>query len=714
MKLYPKDALQRFEFDQIKIQLSTRCNSDIAREMVEELGPYSSHKLLELRLQQTIEYKEIEENDLPFPEIAFPGIKSEIKWLRIKGSRLEGPSLLKIAKVCSVITRLYSFLNENKVERPSLFKIVEKLDNPKPLIHLIEEKIDNQGHVRSSATRELFEIRKSLDSERSRSKKKFEILVRKYKKLGWLREFDESFYNNRRVLAAESEYKRKIKGINHGMSESGKSTFIEPIEMIEINNHIASLEQEELAEINRILILLTSEVSVYLPSIILYYDALGMIDFTRAKVRMAIQMDARKPEINRNGEILLIKAHHPLLNWFLKKEKKEIIPLDLSLTKEGRLLVISGPNAGGKSIALKTLGLLQIMLQSGLLVPVAEGSKMLFFNKLFVDIGDDQSIEYELSTYSSRLFKMKYFLEFADKDTIIFIDEFGTGSDPDLGGALAEVMLEELLKKHPYGMITTHYNNIKVFAENNKGISNASMLFERSNLRPLFKLEQGEPGSSFTFEVASKIGLSKELLDRAKETVNEQKVNFDKVLIQLQARKNELNRKNRQLSKNQKTLSDELEKTKREYELVEKKLSELNDPENQKRIEQGKKYVKLLETYQKTKNKKDILKRIIIASDKWQDNIKKTIAKDESEKLREKQARIRKQKKNKKNIKVEPNSWSPEVGDLIKIGNGKQTGQIIEIEKNKAMVHFGSIKTIIDLDKVNVVKKAEQNSNGSA
>lgn len=706
MKLYPKDALHRFEFDQIKIKLVNYCNSEAARSLAEELIPYKDRDELLLRLHQTEELLEIESNQLFFPEIVFPSIYKEIKWLAVRGSRLEGESFIRILKVCEVIKSVYRFLNDKRLELPSLFKIVENIDDPSSLIKLIESKIDEKGLVRSSASKRLGDVRKDLDSERIKSKRKFETLVKKYKKLGWLREFDESYYNNRRVLAVEAEYKRKIKGIIHGVSESGKSAFIEPIEMIDINNHISSLEQDELMEINRILLELTAEVSHFSPSIITYHSGLGMIDFTRAKVRMALQMDGRKPEISTNGEIELVNSIHPILDWYLKNDDKKVIPLSISLDKDSRLMVISGPNAGGKSIALKTLGLLQIMLQSGLLIPVGEGSRMTLFDQLFVDIGDDQSIEYELSTYSSRLVKMKYFLEFSNASTIVFIDEFGTGSDPDLGGALAEVMLQDLVKNKPYGMVTTHYNNIKVFAENNKGIINASMLFERATLKPLFTLEQGSPGSSFTFEVATKIGLSVELIQRAKDTVNDQKVNFDKVLIQLQARKNELNRKNRHLSKNQKTLAEELKRTKEESKDLQLKLAQLNDPENQRKIEDGKKYERLLQLWQKSKNKKEILKRIIIASDKWTDGIKKEKLKDAAQQLNEKQNRIRKQKKAKRKQEKIQNSWTPEVGDLIKIGDGKLSGEIIEIKKGKALVHFGAMKTIVDTDKITVTKKA--------
>jgi DNA mismatch repair protein MutS2 len=450
-----------------------------------------------------------------------------------------------------------------------------------------------------------------------------------------------------------------------------------------------------------------------LPDILHYNESLGLLDFTRAKVKLAIDMDARLPEINQDGEIKLVKALHPILTRFLKLENKKVIPLSLMLDKETRIMVISGPNAGGKSIALKTMGLLQIMLQSGLFIPVKEGSKMMIFEQIFVDIGDDQSIEYELSTYSSRLVKMKHFLRAADNDTLVFIDEFGTGSDPDLGGALAEVMLQDLMKSKPYGMITTHYNNIKVFAENNTGIINGSMLFERKSLKPLYKLEIGELGSSFTFEVASKIGLSNDLVDRAKHVVDNQKVNFDKVLVQLQARKNELNRKNNQLSKNQRQLSLELEKNREQFKILNEKLNSLKDKENQKLMEQGRKYVRLLEHWQKHKRKKELLKRIIIASEKLAENEKKEKIKDELHLLREKKKQRKEQRIKKRIDKKESTdqNWNPEPGDTIKIGKGRQTGTLIEIDTNKrkGLVHFGMMKTIVDIDKMVVVLKANRN-----
>lgn len=707
MKLYPEDALIRFEFDQIRLRLKQYCRSEPALNMAEELVPVSDWLRLEQTLAQTTEMQQIIENQLAFPEIEFPPLSNEIKWLKIKGSRLEGESFLRILAAASTIKNVVRFLRTNKEIYSALFKVIENIDDPRALIAIIEKTIDENGQVRSSASRRLGDIRKSLNAERIKAKKKFDGIIRRYKKLGWLRDFDESYYNNRRVLAVEAEYKRKIRGIIHGISETGKSAFIEPMEMVEINNQVAGLEQEEILEINRILLELTAEVAIYLPSILSYNQSLGLLDFTRAKVKLALDMNARMPEINQNGEILLVKAWHPLLSWFLRSESKKVVPLSLHLDNETRIMVISGPNAGGKSIALKTLGLLQIMLQAGLLIPVGEGTKMRLFDQLFVDIGDDQSIEYELSTYSSRLVKMKYFLRAADKDTIVFIDEFGTGSDPDLGGALAEVMLEDLMKSKPYGMITTHYNNIKVFAENNPGIINGSMLFEIKTLKPVYILETGQPGSSFTLEVASKIGLSNGLIDRAKHVVDHQKVNFDRVLVQLQMRKNELNRKNNQLTKNQKQLSTALEKNREQFKILSEKLDSLKEKGNQKLMEQGKKYLRLLALWQKDKNKKDILKRITIASEKLAEKERNEKEKVEIEQLKAKKEEKRILKSNRKKLTREQAKWVPEPGDLVKIGKGRQTGKVIvlDLHKGKGVVHFGMMKTIVNIDKMVVVKK---------
>jgi len=707
MKLYPDDALERFEFNRIRTTLEKYCHTEPSVELARHLHPISDKNLLYMFLDQTNELFGIEANGLSFPEIGFPHLSKEIKWLKIKGSRIEGAGFLKIFNTAKIIQGVLKFLKLNREIYPALFSIVENIEDTKPLLVLIDSTIDENGWVRSSASLRLNDLRKDLASERARAKRKFESIIRKYKKLGWLRDFDESYYNNRRVLAVEAEYKRKIKGIVHGISETGKSAFIEPIEMVEINNQVASLEQEELIEVNRILLELTSRVAHYLPDILQYNRALGELDFTRAKVKLALKMNASMPEISKSGEVVLKKSFHPLLQQFLEKEGKSAVPLDICLDKKTRMMVISGPNAGGKSIALKTMGLLQIMYQSGLMIPVGEGSKMHLFDQLFVDIGDDQSIEYELSTYSSRLIKMKHFLRAADKDTLVFIDEFGTGSDPDLGGALAEVMLEDLMKLNPYGMITTHYNNIKVFAENNSGIMNGSMLFERASLKPLFILEPDQPGSSFTFEVASKIGLSTGLIDRAKHTVDNEKVNFDKVLVQLQMRKNELNRKNNQLSKNQKLLSEKLVANENEYQHLQKKLEKLNDPENQKLMEQGKKYQRLLDSWRKNKSKKDIIKRIIIASDKNVELEKKELLKDQVEQMRLKKERIKKQKSSRKKQLQKQAKLIPELGDEVKIGKGKQSGTLMEInwQKEKGIVHFGMIKTIVDLDKIIVVKK---------
>lgn len=699
LKIYPKDGLQRFEFERIKNEILKYCHSEPGRKRTLELLPSDDVNSVQLWLDQTREMHQIVANGLSFPDIGFPPLSQELKWLKIKGSRLEGSSFLRIAVTATTIGTVYRFLHLQRHIFPSLFEIVSQMENPKTILALIKHAIDDNGGVKSSASQELADIRKQLSRDRVMAKKRFEQVIRKYKHRGWLRDFDESHYNNRRVLAVESEHKRKIKGIIHGISESRKSAFIEPMEVVEINNQVATLEQEEQIVVNRILTELTAQIAVYLPDILAYNRMLGDLDFTRGKVRMALTYDGQIPVLSKTGSIRLIKASHPLLYWINKAEEKPTIPLDLWLTKEERMLVISGPNAGGKSIALKTLGLLQIMYQSGLMIPVAEGSEMMIFDHLFVDIGDDQSVDYELSTYSARLQKMKYFLRAADPHTLVLIDEFGTGSDPDLGGALAEVMLGKLLTLSPYGMITTHYNNIKVFAEQHRGVSNGAMLFEQKTLKPLYVLATGQPGSSFTFEVAEKMGLHPDLIKQAKASVSEQKVKFDRVLVQLQARKNELNRKNRQLSTRQKNVSNQLAKLKEEYADLHQKLQDVDDVANKKLMAKGRKYEQLLLHWKKNKQKKELIKKIIIAVEKEEVLISK----------RKKEVRTKKSTKKPKDYQT---NEKPRVGDLVKIGRGKQGGDLIAIDekRKKATIHFGMIKTIVDLDQVVVIKGRDKKS----
>lgn len=700
MKLYPEDTLRRFEFSVIVDRIVDLAQSQRAKEFAGGLKPVDDTGQIEQWLNQTFESKSIVENGIFFPEYAFPNINRELGKLSIQNAVLEGQEIIKLRKVAEVAASVIKFLADKRDLYPALKEVTVGLVASNDLIKIIDAILEPNGFIKSNASKELGAARKALSEARQKANKVFEASVRKYKKLGWLREFDESYYNERRVLAVVAEHKRQIDGTLHGTSETGSTAFIEPAAMVSLNNDIAEARQREQREEYRILRQLTSEIKAYHGILESYERALGFIDFTFAKARYALQIDGNKPIISREKDIALINAYHPVLLAQNKREGKPTIPLSLALDHNKRILIISGPNAGGKSISLKTLGLLQIMFQSGLLIPASDLSTMGIFKQIFVDIGDDQSIAYELSTYSSRLIKMKHFLFHAHKNTLFFIDEFGTGSDPELGGAIAEVILEELAQTKAYGIITTHYSNIKIMAENNPHMMNGSMLFNEKTLQPKYELNIGHAGSSYTFEVAQKIGLEQSIINRAKDKLDERKVKFDQLLITLQTKKNQLNKETSILQREKSQMRKEIDANRRETEVYRQKQEDLNFSENKQLIEKGKKYDTLLESWQEKGKRKELAHRLTLQAEK--DAAKKKEA-DIVGKMREKQERIRKQKKNKKGKKILEKKLSEKpikVGDNVKLKASSQHGTVEEISKNKATVFFGMVKTIVPIDKL--------------
>lgn len=700
MHLYPENTPRRFEFHLVLAELEKRCQSERAKRFVEELHPTDEVDTIARLLDETEEAKTIVENGMYFPDISFPNINRELGMLAIDNAVLEGEQVIKLRKVAEVAAQVIRFLGEKKDLYPNLKGIVDGLYASKELIELIDGILEPNGFVKTSASKELGRARKALAEARQKANKAFEAAVRKYKKLGWLRDYDESIYNDRRVLAVTAEYKRKIEGTLHGNSESGNTSFIEPAGLVNLNNEVAEARQWERREEYRILKELTQELRSYKAVLESYENALGFMDFTFAKARYALQIDANKPLISREKDISLIKAFHPILLEQNRGEGKKTIPMDLELDHRKRILVISGPNAGGKSVSLKTFGLLQIMFQSGMLIPAEGHSRMGIFKQLFVDIGDDQSIAYELSTYSSRLVKMKNFLIKAHKNTLFFIDEFGTGSDPELGGAIAETILEELGKSKAFGVITTHYANLKILAENSPMMINGCMLFDEETLLPKYKLEIGHAGSSYTFEVAQKIGLNQDIIDGAKSKLDDRKVNLDKLLITLQTKKNQLNKETHILQQEKSRIRKEIEASKREAEKFREKQEDLNFSENKRLIQQGKKYEILLQEWRDKGKRKEIIRKLTLAGEKEAARKKE---KDLVEKMREKKERIKKQKENRRK-KIDENralSAKPiKPGDKVKLRGTKEPGVVEEINKDKATVVFGMIRTIVPINKL--------------
>ncbi|HEX8676408.1 MAG TPA: DNA mismatch repair protein MutS, partial [Segetibacter sp.] len=460
------------------------------------------------------------------------------------------------------------FDNERRTSYPALTKVIADTYYEKAILEMLDEVLDEHGNVKDNASEDLQKIRLNLYKKRNELRRVFERVVSRLNKAGYAADIEESFSNGRRVVAVFSEYKRQIKGILHGESDTRKTAYIEPEETIELNNDIYSLENEESREVHRILRKLTSDLSAYAELLKTYHTIVGEYDFIRGKSRLAIDMNGEFPAIIDAAHIELINAYHPLLYLYNKKSGKNTIPLSLTLNDKNRILVISGPNAGGKTVTLKTIGLLQMMMQSGLLVPVNADSQMGIFKQLMIHIGDTQSIEFELSTYSSHLKNMKHFMEVANGKTLFFIDELGSGSDPNLGGAFAEVIMEELARKHSFGVVTTHYLNLKVMANKVPGIINGAMAFDEQNLMPLYKLIIGKPGSSYTFSIAERIGLSPELIKKARQLVDEDHFSLDKLL-------NSTEQDLRQVEKKE----QELQKLLKENERLKKEMTHVIDRE---------------------------------------------------------------------------------------------------------------------------------------
>lgn len=531
MRVFPESALVQLEFNKIQLLLIEHCKTEYAKSRAENLRVHTKKELIELELQQSNEYKLLVQGGQYFPNDHVLNLSREIKLLGIAGAVLSGDQIMQIRKLAESLQSIFRWYDtERRTAYPALAKVIANTYYEKAILQKIDEVLDENGTVKDNASNDLSRIRLNLYKRRNELRRLFERIVQKLTKSGYVADIEEAFLNGRRVVALFAEYKRQIKGILHGESDTRKTAFVEPEETIELNNEIFALEQEENREVYRILRELTQSLSVYSDLLKGYHDVLGEYDFIRAKARLAIDTNGNYPMLTDKAHVHLIKATHPLLYLYNKKSNKQTIPVDITLAENNRILVISGPNAGGKTVTLKTVGLLQLMLQSGLLVPVNPDSEMGIFRQLMIHIGDTQSLEFELSTYSSHLKNMKYFMENANGKTLFFIDELGSGSDPNLGGAFAEVILEELVKKHAMGIVTTHYLNLKVMANKTPGIINGAMAFDEKNLLPMYKLLIGKPGSSYTFSIAERIGLDPLLVGRAKKLVDDNHFQLDKLL----------------------------------------------------------------------------------------------------------------------------------------------------------------------------------------
>lgn len=697
MKFFPESALVQLEFEKVKTLLEEHCKTLYAKEKAHDLRIHTRKDYIDLELQQSHEYKLLVQHGQYFPNDHTLNLSRELKLIGIPGAVLSGEQLMLVRKLAESLQSIFRWFDtERRTAYPALSKVIAETYYEKAILALIDEVLDESGNVKDNASEELSRIRLSLYKRRNELRRLFDRIVQKLVKAGHAADIEEAFLNGRRVVAVYAEQKRQVKGILHGESDTRKTAFIEPEETIELNNDIFSLENEESREVYRILRELTAKLSIYAPLLKAYHDILGEYDFIRAKAKLAVDVNGNFPILSDKAHVHLVQAYHPLLYLYNKRSGKPTMPVQLTLDEKNRILVISGPNAGGKTVTLKTVGLLQLMLQSGLLVPVHPTSEFGIFKQIMIHIGDTQSLEFELSTYSSHLKNMKHFMEVANGKTLFFIDELGSGSDPNLGGAFAEVILEEMVRKHSMGIVTTHYLNLKVMANKTPGIINGAMAFDEKNLLPMYKLIIGKPGSSYTFSIAERIGLPPALIARARQLVEEDHFRLDKLLNRTEQDLREIEKKEK-----------ELHKLLKENERMKKDMEALIDKERHyQQVELLKHQNKVTEeriAYLRDMERK--LKQIILD---WR---KASSQEDKRDLMKQLHALLfgQNQKQVNEKVKKKIGSKYEEVGGEVVIGTkvlmkkNHQVGEVKEIRGRKAVVQLGLMPITVDIGDLTVV-----------
>lgn len=693
--LYPENIEVKLGFDKVREIIKQECISPLGIYYVEKIRFSDDFQLIKKLLEQTEEFRKILSSAEYFPSNDYIDTRTSLNKAKVSGAFLSEEEFHHIKLSLKTIFNCLSFFREEgkKLKYPLLYELSGSIQLEGEILKSIESKIDEKGVIRNNASKELQEIRGALISEQVRLRKVLDNILRQAKGQGYTPDdVSLTIRNGRMVIPVNAEHKRRIKGFIHDESSTGQTVFLEPAEVLEINNFIKELEYKERREIIRILILLTDYIRPHISALFRAYQFLGMIDFIRAKAKFALQINGVLPELFKEVRIEWFNAIHPLLQLTFKSQGRKVVPLNISLHSEQRILIISGPNAGGKSVCLKTVGLLQYMVQSGLLIPVNENSRVGIFKNLFIDIGDEQSIENDLSTYSSHLKNMNYFLEFSDKKTLILIDEFGTGTEPNIGGAIAETILNELNKIRTFGIITTHYANLKEFGEHTRGVLNGAMRFDVEQLEPLYILEMGKPGSSFALEIARKIGLPPSVLHQVRNKVGTEQVQFEKMLVQL-----EIEKKKYQDQLNKVATKDtEMQKMIKEYSELKEYLNSnkkkiLNDAKSEAKNlikEANQKIENTIRLIKETKAEKEVTKEARIDLDEF----KKA--------LEPEQVEI-------KPVHIPVEKGEIKEGDLVRIKEQSAVGEVTSIKGKDAEIRIGELKSTIKIKRLEKISRSE-------
>lgn len=720
--IYPDTFEQKVGFDKVRELTLARCLCELGEQRVRDAGFNTNPDIVFEWIEQTHEMKTICQMEDGFPTDGYIDVTPALRKLNVEGQWLDENELQQLRRSLDTIKQLLAFVKRVSDKYPAIAKLATGINYYPYVIERIDSILDRYGRIKDNASAKLAEIRASIRAKEASVNKLVQGIMRSAREQGVVEaDTQPTVREGRVVIPVAAANKRKLKGIVHDESATGKTVFIEPVEVVELNNEIRELEYEERREIVRILIELADSIRPYLPELLTAYDFMGDIDFIRAKALLAIEFDGVKPILNSNSTVIYLRqARHPILQLSLKREGKRIVPLDIELNLNDRILLISGPNAGGKSVCLKTVGLLQYMLQCGFLPCVLENSEMGIFSKIFIDIGDEQSLENDLSTYSSHLINMKQMLRHADGQSLVLIDEFGAGTEPTAGGAIAEAILQELCNKGTFGVITTHYSNLKHFAANTPGIVNGAMLFDNERIEPLFKLEIGKPGSSFAFEIARKIGLPEKVLDVASQKVGSDYITFEKHLREISRDKRYWEKKRESIRLANKRAEEAEEKLQKELEELEKKRKEIIATAKKEAQELLANVNKQIENTIRTIKETNADKERTREARKELENLKIEIENPETtnalierkmELIKQRQERKARKNQQKETITSKPVKEDEvkaiEPGDKVKVEGSDMVGEVISISDKSASVAIGGMITVVRVNKLKRLSAGE-------
>lgn len=699
----------------------------MGKALVEQMCFSDCKEQIEEAQKEVAEFMRIMREE-EFPDNRYTDARPFLSKIRIEGLFLDIPELVALKNSLESLHAILRFFQGKTETYPVLTAKAGQIQLFPYVLQRLDSIVSKHGTIKDNASSELGEIRRQILKKQSGISRRMQALLQDAQTEGWAeKDTAIAIRDGRMVIPVPAAYKRRVNGIVHDESATGKTSYIEPTEIIETNNEIRELQLEEKREITRILRKFADDIRPYIEDLIPAYDFLAFVDYTKAKALFGIEMDAISPVFTSAPEMLWYEARHPLLYLSFKNTDKTLIPLRIEINEEQRIILISGPNAGGKSVCLQTAGLLQYMFQCGLPVPVSEASRFGIFKKILIDIGDEQSLENDLSTYSSHLINMKNFVRYGDRDTLVLIDEFGTGTEPMLGGAIAEAILHALNDHHVKGVITTHYTNLKHFASATPGIENGAMLYDNHRMMPLFQLEIGKPGSSFAFEIAKKIGLSKEILDEAASKVGEEHIHYDKHLKDIARDKRYWEEKRKKIHENEKRLDELVEKYSQELQEASRLRKEIIKEAQEKAKELLAEANKTIEnTIRKIRENQADKEKTRKLREEMEAQKQKLFAEEEEEKrLKQKIEKIKKRENRKKKETPQTSPLSShqpaeiqlQKGDFVKLPN-QAVGEILEIKDKNAVIALGNIRTNVSVDKLekvsaNQVKKQIRTSSPS-